>query len=155
MLPNDDEEEVPLHERRKKSGGSSRRKLDVQLPQSTPAPEVIVRTNITFANLLTTDHPSGSTAQTPPAPVQLHSSDLATTLTPLEPSLFATYQTPDDSPGAARESLRQVNLVMEQVKVMHEASQVAYNASIALQTNVQVSQIPTELLIVALYLITH
>ena len=44
---------------------------------------------------------------------------------------------------------------MEQVKVMHEASQIAYNASIALQTNVQVSKIPTELLNVTLYLITH
>ena len=87
--------------------------------------------------------------------MQLHSSDPVTTSTTLEPSLFATYQTPDDSSGAAREALRQVNLVMEQVKVMHEASQVAYNASTALQTNVQVSKIPTELLSVALYLITH
>ena len=155
MLPDDEEEEVPLQERRKKSGGSSRRKLEVQVPQSTPAPEVIVRTNVTFANPLTTDRPSGSTAQTPAAPVQLHSSDPATTSTPLEPSLFATYQTPDDSPGAAREALRQVNLVMEQVKVMHEASQIAYNASTALQTNVQVSKLPTELSSVALNLITH
>ena len=155
MLPDDEEEEVPLQERRKKSGGSSRRKLEVQVPQSTPAPEAIVRTNVTFANPLTTDRPSGSTAQTPAAPVQLHSSDPATTSTPLEPSLFATYQTPDDSPSAAREALRQANLVMEQVKVMHEASQIAYNASTALQTNVQVSKLPTELLNVALYLITH
>ena len=71
------------------------------------------------------------------------------------PSLFAAYQTPYDSPSAAREALRQVNLVMEQVKVMHEASQVAYNASSALQTNVQVSKTPTVLLSVVLYLITH
>ena len=35
---------------------------------------------------------------------------------------------------------------MEQVKVMHEASQVAYNASTTLQTNVKVSYLPTELL---------
>ena len=77
----------------------------------------------------------------PAAPVQLHSSEPATTLAPLEPSLFATYQTPDDSPSAAREALRQVNLVMEQVKVMHEASQIAYNANTALQTNVQVSKL--------------
>ena len=35
---------------------------------------------------------------------------------------------------------------MEQVKVMHEASQVAYNASTALQTNVQVNKTLTELL---------
>ena len=48
-----------------------------------------------------------------------------------------------------------MNLVMEQVKVMHEASQVAYNASTTLQTNVKVSELPTELLNVVLYLITH
>ena len=114
-----------------------------------------VRTNITFANPLTTDRPSGSTAQTPAAPVQLHLSDPVTTSTTLEPSLFATYQTPDDSLSAAREALRQANLVMERVKVMHEASQIAYNASTALQTYVQVSKIPTEPLNVALYLITQ
>ena len=87
--------------------------------------------------------------------MQLHSSDPETTSTPLEPSLFATYQTPDDSSGAAREALRQANLVMEQVKVMHEASKIAYNASTALQTNVQVSRIPTESLSGTLYPITH
>ena len=32
---------------------------------------------------------------------------------------------------------------MEQMKVVHEASQVAYNASTALQANVQVSRFPT------------
>ena len=106
LLDDDDEEEVPLQERKKKSGGSSRRRLEVQIPQSTPAPEVIARTNVTFANPLTTDRPSGSTAQTPSALVQLHSSDPAAALTPLEPSLFATYQTPDDSRSAAREALR-------------------------------------------------
>ena len=108
-----------------------------------------------FADPLTTDRPSGSTAQTPAAPVQLHSSDPAAASTPLEPSLFATYQTPDDSPSAAREALRQVNLVMEQVKVVHEASQVAYNVSTALQANVQASKTPTEISNVILYLITH
>ena len=44
---------------------------------------------------------------------------------------------------------------MEQVKVVHAASQVAYNASTALQANVQVSKAPTELSNVVLYLITH
>ena len=44
---------------------------------------------------------------------------------------------------------------MEHVKVVHEASQVAYNASTALQANVQVSKTPTELSNVILYLITH
>ena len=44
---------------------------------------------------------------------------------------------------------------MEQVKVVHEASQVAYNASTALQANVQVSKTPTDLSNIVLYLITH
>ena len=139
MLPDDEEEEAPLQERRKKSGSSSRRRLEIQVPQSTPVLEAVVersgepvRTNVTFASPLTTDRPSGSTAPTPAAPVQLHASDPVAASAALEPSLFAAYQTPDDSPSAAREALRQVNLVMEQVKVMHEASQVAYNSSTAL-----------------------
>ena len=151
MLP-DDEEEAPLQERRRRSGSSGRRRLEVQVPQSTLVLEAVVerfgepvRTSITFASPLTTDHPAGSTVPTPAAPVQPHASDPATTSAALQPSLFAAYQTPDDSPGAAREALRQVNLVMEQVKAMHEASQVAYNANTALQTNVQVSKIPNEI----------
>ena len=138
MLP-DEEEEAPLQERRRKGGSSSRRRLEVQVPQSTPALEAVVersgepvRTSVTFANPLTTDRPAGSTAPTPAAPVQLHASDSATAQAALQPSLFVVYQTPDDSPSVAREALRQVNLVMEQVKVVHEASQVAYNASTAL-----------------------
>ena len=76
MLPDDEEEEVPLQERRRRGGGSSRRKLEVQVPQSTPALEAVVersvdpvRTNVTFASPLTTDHPSGSTAPVTAAPV--------------------------------------------------------------------------------------
>ena len=90
------------------------------------------RASVTFTDPLTTDRPSGSPAPTPAAPVQLHAADTVAASTALAPSLFTTYQTPDDSPSAAREALRQANLVMEQVKVMHEASQVAYNVSTAL-----------------------
>ena len=146
MLPDDDEEEVPLKESRRRGKGSSGRGLEVQVPQLTPVLEAVVersgdlvRTKVTFTDPLTIDHPSGSTALTPAAPVQLHASDPVAASIALAPSLFATYQTPDDSPSATREALRQVNLVMEQVKVMHEASHVAYNASTALQTNVRVS----------------
>ena len=161
MLP-DNEEEAPLQERKKKSGSSGRRRLEVQVPQSTLALEAVVErsgepvpTNVTFASPLTNDRLVGSTAPTPAAPVQPHASDSAALSAALQPSLFAAYQTPNDSPSAAREDLRQVNLVMEQVKVVHEASQVAYNASTALQANVQVSKTPTELSNVILYLITH
>ena len=97
------------------------------------------RTNVTFAIPLSTDCPSGSAAQTPAAPLQLHASDPVATSTALPSSLFTAYQTPDDPPAAAKEALLQLNLVMGQMKVVHEASQVAFNAGAALQTNVQVS----------------
>ena len=97
------------------------------------------RANVTFANPLLTDRPSGSIAQVTTAPAQLHASDHVIAPTVLPSSLFVAYQTPDDPSSAAREALLQVNLVMEQMKVVHEASQVAYNASTALQTNVKVS----------------
>ena len=99
----------------------------------------LARTSVTFANPLSTDRPTGSAAQASTAPVQLHASDPMAAPPELPSSLFAAYQTPDDPPSAAREALLQANLVMEQMKVVHEASQVAYNASTALQTNVKVS----------------
>ena len=161
VLP-DDEEEVPLQERKRRSGSAGRRRLEVQIPQLMSALEAVVersggpvRTNVTFASPLTTDRPASSTVPTPAALVQLHASDSATAQAALQPSLFAVYQTPDDSPSEAREALRQVNLVMEQVKVVHEARQVAYNATSSLQANVQVSKTPTDFSNVVLYLVTH
>ena len=144
MLP-DDEEEVPLRERRRDKGLSGK-ETEVQVPQSTVMPGMAVerstdlaRTNVTFPIPLSTDCPSGSAAQTSAAPIQLHASDPAAAPTALPSSLFTAYQTPDDPPAAAKEALLQLNLVMGQMKVVHEASQVAFNAGVALQTNVQVS----------------
>ena len=59
-----------------------------------------------FASPLTIDRPADSTAPTPSTLVQSHTSDAATTSAALQPSLFAAYQTPDDSLSAAREALR-------------------------------------------------
>ena len=76
MLPDDDEEEVPLRERRRRGKGLSGKAPEVQVPQSTLVLEIVVersedpaRTNVTFASLLSTDRPSGSTAQTSVAPI--------------------------------------------------------------------------------------
>ena len=135
MLP-DDEEEVPLRGRRRRDAELSGKTPEVQVPQSTEMPETAVerstdpaRTNVTFAIPLSTDCPSGSAAQTSVAPIP----------TALPSSLFTAYQTPDDPPAAAKEALLQLNLVMGQIKVVHEACQVAFNAGVALQANVQVS----------------
>ena len=145
MLP-DDEEEEPLRGRRRRENELSGKAPEAQVPQSTEMPGTAVerstdpaRTNVTFAIPLSTDCPSGSAAQTSAVPIQPHASDPAVALTTLPSSLFTSYQTPDDPPSAAKEALLQLNLVMGQMKVVHEASQVAFNAGAGLQTNVQVS----------------
>ena len=145
MLP-DDEEEVPLRGRRRRDKELSGKAPEAQVPQSTETPGTAVeqssdpaRTNVTFAIPLSTDCPSGSAAQTSAVPIQPHASDPAVAPTALPSWLFTAYQTPDDPPSAAKEALLQLNLVMGQMKVVHEASQVAFNAGAALQTNVQVS----------------
>ena len=56
------------------------------------------------------------------------------------------HHVPEDQPGAAKEAICQVGIMMEQVKVIQEASQVAYDASSALLSNVQVSWQPPVLL---------
>ena len=96
-------------------------------------PEVLVqevgdvtRHFVTFAVPLTSARPSLSTAD--------------------PPSLFATHDVPEDQAGAAKEAIRQAGIMMEQVKAIREASQAAYDASSALQSNVQVSWSPLVLL---------
>ena len=146
MLSDDDEEEVPLRERRRRDKGLSGKAPEVQVPQSTLMPGTTVerstdptRTNVTFAVPLSTDCSSGLAAQTSAAPIQLSASYLAAASIALPSSLFTAYQTPNDPPAATKEALLQLNLVMGQMKVVHEASQVAFNAGAALQANVQVS----------------
>src|SRR3954464_10455751 len=99
-------------------------------PQTTPAPEAVARdggdttrASVTFPVPLTSVRPSTSTAN--------------------PPSLFATYPVPEDQVGATKEAIRQAGIMMEQVKVAREASQAAYDASSALQSNVQVSRLNT------------
>ena len=79
----------------------------------------ITQTSVSFAVPLMSVRPSSSTAD--------------------PPFLFATHHVPEDQVGAAKEAISQAGIMMEQVKVVREASQAAYDASSALQSNVQVS----------------
>ena len=94
--------------------------------RTASAPEVLVqeggdiaRHSVTFVVPLTSARPLSSTAE--------------------PPFLFATHHVPEDQAGAAKEAIRQAAVMMEQVKAIREASQAAYDASSALQSNVQVS----------------
>uniref|UniRef100_A0A8R7QS49 Uncharacterized protein n=1 Tax=Triticum urartu TaxID=4572 RepID=A0A8R7QS49_TRIUA len=114
----DDKDEAPLRVRRNRKASAG------ETPQSTPAPEAVAggdttRASVTFAIPLTSVRPSTSTAN--------------------PPSLFATHHVPEDQVGAAKEAIRQAGIMMEQVKVIREANQAAYDASSALQSNIQKS----------------
>ena len=119
-LPDDDDEEPPRPRKSKKTSAG-------KATQDVPAPETLVvegdnvtRPTVTFAVPLTSARPSSSSAA--------------------QPSLFSTYPVPEDQASAAREAIRQAGVMMEQVKAIREASQAAYDASSALQSNVQVSR---------------
>ena len=58
-----------------------------------------------------------------------------------QPSLFTTHHVPEDQAGAAKEAIRQAGIMMEQLRTIRDASQAAYDASSALQSNVQVIRI--------------
>jgi len=126
-LPDDDEEpERPLTRK-------NRRALVSEALQSMPRAEPVVqdtgdvnRGSVTFAEPLSSALPSSSTAQAPVDP----------------PSVFATHHVPEDEVNATKEAIRQVGNMMEKVKTVRDASQAAYDASSALQSNVQVSWSP-------------
>ena len=79
----------------------------------------VARATVSIAEPLTVAHPSSSSAD--------------------PPSLFSTYHVPEDQASAAKEAIRQAGIMMEQVKAIRTASQAAYDASLALHSNVQVS----------------
>ena len=107
-------------------GRKNKKALAGKTTQTTSVPEAPVQdggniapNSVSFVVPLTSARPSSSTAD--------------------PPSLFATHHVPEDLAGAAKEAIRQAGIMMEQVKVIREASQAAYDASSALQSNVQVS----------------
>ena len=116
----DDDDEVPLRARKNKKAPAGK------TTRTASVPEVLVqeggditRQSVTFDVPMPSARPSLSTAD--------------------PPSLFATHHIPEDQAGAAKEAIRQAGIMMEQVKAIREASQAAYNARSALQSNVQVS----------------
>ncbi|KAM3210242.1 hypothetical protein ACQJBY_064331 [Aegilops geniculata] len=119
-LPDDDDDEEPLKHRRSRKASAGRVAQDVMAPETLVAEEEnTTRHTVSFAVPLTSAHPASSSAA--------------------QPSLFTTHHVPEDQASAAKEAIRQAGVMMEQVKAIREASQAAYDASSALQSNVQKS----------------
>ena len=78
--------------------------------------------------------------------MQPHVSDFRAAAADPPSSVFTAHHVPEDQVSAAKEAIRQAGIMMEQMKVVCEAGQPAYDASSALQANVQVSLFPTDLL---------
>ena len=130
-LPDDDEEPERSLTRKNRQAPVS------EALQSTPRAEPVVqdtgdanRGSVTFTVPLSSALPSSSTARAPVDP----------------PSVFATHHVPEDEVNVAREAIRQAGVMMEKMKMVRDASQAAYNASSALQSNIQVSWSPLVLL---------
>ena len=145
-LPDDDDhEDVPRKNTGRRGRTSSKKEPASKVSHSTSALEPIVqqsrdpiRTYVSFADPVSTDQPSASTAQAPAPTVQLQASaPLAASTVPPTP-LFVTHHVPEDQVGAAKEAIHQAGLMMDRMKVVYEASKAAYDASSSLQTNVQV-----------------
>ena len=130
-LPNDEgEPERPLTRKNRRAPASG-------ALQTTPRAEPVVQDTgdvnggpVTFAEPLSSALPSSSIAQALVNP----------------PSIFATHRVPEDEVNAAREAIHQAGIMMEKMKAVRDASQAAYDASKALQSNVQVSWLPLVLL---------
>jgi hypothetical protein len=119
----------PLERRSRTSG---RRAPAGKKPQTTSIPEPVTqrsgelnRASVTFADPVSTGRPSASTAEAFGSSLQLHASDPQATATDLPTPLFATHRVPEDPTSAAKEAIRQAGLMMEQMKVVREASQAA------------------------------
>ena len=124
--------------------------MSQQGPTTTPPvrqSEDAVRTSVTFAAPLSSEHPAPSTAPVIPSVVQLHATELQTTTPGSSALFFTSYRVPDNQSEAAAEAIRQANVMMERMKMVHENSQVAYDASVALRANVQVSRLSTDLVL--------
>ena len=90
------------------------------------------RASVTFADPMSIERPLSSTIQVPVSSVQLHASDPVTASTIPPASLFAAHPAPEDPVSAAKEAIRSAGLMMEQMKVVRDTSQAAYDASSAL-----------------------
>ena len=99
-----------------------------------------VWTSVSFADPLSTDQPSASTAQAP-APIAQVQASAPPAMSLVPRSLFALHHIPEDQVGASKEAMIQASLMMDGMKVVYDTSKAAYDASSTLQANVRVSGI--------------
>ena len=105
------------------------------------------RASITFAIPLSSERPTPSIVPVFSSVVQPHASELQAAAPGSSAPFFTNYHVSESQSAAAAEAIRQTNVMMEQMKTVHENNQAAYDASANLWANVQVSRLSTDLVL--------
>ncbi|XBI12103.1 hypothetical protein VPH35_139019 [Triticum aestivum] len=146
-LPDDDDHEgVP-----QRNTGRRGRTLGKKVPaskasHSTPASDPVVpqhgdpvRASVSFVDPVSTAQPLATTDQPSAPTAQPQTSVLGATSSIPRTPLLATHHVPKDEVSFAKEAVSLAGLMMERMKVVYETSKAAYDASFALQANIQKS----------------
>ena len=151
QLPDDNEEEPPRSTRGRGRASTTSRSLSKRAPSSrmsNPPSKPVVqelggspRVGVSFAVPLSTAQPLMSTAQAI-GPTGQPQTLIPPAVSPTPASIeFTLHHVPEDQTGVAKEAMIQAGLMMDRLKVVYESSKAAYDASSALQANVQVNMI--------------
>ena len=133
----DDDEDVPLRPRRSKKASTGKTSQSVSVAEPViQQPEDVTRASVTFADPVSSERPTLSTVPVLASTIQLHASELQAAASGPSVPFFTTHHVPESQADAAAEVIRQAGLMMERLKVVHENSQAAYDASAALRANV-------------------
>ena len=99
----DDDEDVPQRPTRRRGRSSGRKAPAGKTAQTTSVLEPVIQqsgdfnqASVTFADPMSTERLSASTAQDPASSVPLHTSDPQTAPTIPPPPLFVTHHVPED-----------------------------------------------------------
>ena len=138
-LPDNDEDVALRPRKNKKLAAGKTSQPGLMMEPIVQQPEDAGGASVTFAVPLSSERPASSTVPVFSSAVQLHASELQAAASAPSILFFTTHHVPESHADAAAEAICQAGIMMEQVKVVHEASQAGYNASSALHVNVKVS----------------
>ncbi|XP_044335082.1 histone-lysine N-methyltransferase SETD1A [Triticum aestivum] len=133
----DDDEDVPLRPRKSKKTTAGR--ISRSEPATEPTvqrPEDASRASVTFVVPVSSDHPAPSTVPVFSSAIQPHALEPQAAVSGPSVPFFTTYHVPESQSDAAAEAIRQAGVMMERMKAVHDNSQAAYDASVALRANV-------------------
>ena len=146
-LPDDDEDVIPRPRRSKKAAAGKISQSELATEPTVQQPEDAGRASVTFVVPVSSERLAPLTVPVFSSAIQPHASELQAAASGPSVPFFTTYHVPESQSDAAAEAIRQANVMMERMKMVHENSQAAYDASAALRANVQVSRLSTDLVL--------